>query len=102
MVYIVNKKTSSSLIPVGFKNISLFNSNKKGGAEFSIGNFVRINKLKDSLDYLMQKPQLTASDSLLFIRVCEEYSKLDPDFFNQVNKNAIINRKSHNHAKQPN
>jgi hypothetical protein len=85
MVYLVNSRPSTPLIP---KNISSITSNNKGNnyqaAAFSISNYRKISKLKDSLDYLIKLPQLTKNDSLLFIRICDEYSKLDPAFFKSV------------------
>lgn len=98
MVYIVSRKTTTSLIPAGTINSGFQNlPANNGGAAFNISNYLKISKLKDSLDYLIKKPTLTKEDSLLFIRICEEYSKLDPAFFEQVNKSIRKNFKSSNH-----
>jgi hypothetical protein len=47
---------------------------------FTFENYFQIKKLKDSLDYLMSKKPLSKNDTLLFIRICQQYSKLDPQF----------------------
>ena len=55
---------------------------------FTLSNYMAVKSLKDSLDYLMAKKQLTREDTLLFIRICQQYSKLDPHF-----SSKILNRK---------
>lgn len=55
---------------------------------FTINNYMAVRSLKDSLDYLMAKKQLTREDTLLFVRICQQYSKLDPHF-----SSKILNRK---------
>lgn len=47
---------------------------------FTFENYFEMRKLKDSLDYLMSKKPLLKKDTLLFIRICQQYSKLDPHF----------------------
>ncbi len=55
---------------------------------FTLSNYMALRSLKDSLDYLMSKKPLTKEDTLLFIRICQQYSKLDPHF-----NSRILNRK---------
>src|SRR4051794_3261840 len=40
---------------------------------FTLSNYMTVKSLKDSLDYLMAKKQLTREDTLLFIRICQQY-----------------------------
>lgn len=97
MVYVVNSRPATSLIPKNIESaIMKSNQRKSSGAPFSISNYMKITKLKDSLDYLIKLPSLTKSDSLLFIRICDEYSKLDPAFSKQV-KEAIHKKNNPNH-----
>ena len=98
MLYMINRDPPAPLVPPDIAR----NSTERGtrpniGAEFSISNYMKISKLKDSLDYLMKKKSLSGEDSLLFIRICNEYSKLDPDFSQQVNKHINKTPKSKNH-----
>lgn len=96
MLYIVYTKPPISLIPKNItKAISITNERENNTAAFSLSNYLKISKLKDSLDYLMKLPTLTKSDSLLFIRICDQYTKFDPTFFRQVNE-AI--HKKHNNS----
>ena len=55
---------------------------------FTLSNYMAVKNLKDSLDYLISKKKLTKEDTLLFIRICQQYSKLDPHF-----SSRILNRK---------
>lgn len=97
MIYIVNSRPATSLIPKNIESTVLkSNQRRTSGADFSISNYVKITRLKDSLDYLMKLPALTKSDSLLFIRICDEYTKLDPTFSKQV-KNALNKKNNSNH-----
>ena len=50
------------------------------GVPFTFENYFEMKKMKDSLDYLMSKKPLSRNDTLLFIRICQQYSKLDPHF----------------------
>lgn len=63
-------------------------SSSRSDIPFTLGNYMEVKSLKDSLDYLMSKKQLTREDTLLFIRICQQYSKLDPHF-----SSKILNRK---------
>ena len=58
------------------------------GINFSISNYLKLKDLKDSLDMIMHKQNMTKEDTLLFIRICQQYEKVDPDFFKQLNKYA--------------
>ena len=62
-------------------------ASKSTGVAFTFGNFIEMNRMKDSLDYLLSKKALSKNDTLLFIRICQQYSKLDPHF-----KQQILNR----------
>jgi hypothetical protein len=101
MVYLVNRKPAPTLLPKGLNANPFSIPGKNNGASFSIPNYLKISKLKDSLNYIMKKPQLSKKDSLLFIRICEEYSKLDPAFFQEVNKSVHKNLKPSNHETKP-
>lgn len=57
------------------------------GVAFTFENFFEMKRMKDSLDYLLSKKPLSKNDTLLFIRICQKYSKLDPHF-----KQKILNR----------
>lgn len=96
MLYVVHSKPPSTLMPKDFKGISNISQPNNSQADFSIPNYLKISKLKDSLDYLMKKSTLTKGDSLLFMRICDEYSKLDPAFFKQVNQALTKKNKNPN------
>ncbi len=51
---------------------------------FTLSNYMMVKNLKDSLDYLMSKKQLTRGDTLLFVRICQQYSKIDPHFNSRI------------------
>lgn len=84
MVFLVNRKPAPSLLPKNSKQQT--ETVNQQGVDFSISNYMKIKKLKDSLDYLIKKGTLTKEDSLLFLRIAGEYSRLDPQFGEAVNK----------------
>lgn len=56
------------------------------GIPFSFKNYREMIEIKDSLEYLMNKPKRTASDTALALRLFQKMEKLDPDFFNQLKR----------------
>lgn len=50
------------------------------GGEFSLGNFLEILKIRDSIKYLMVKRHLSGQDSLLFIRLSERMAQIDKGY----------------------
>jgi hypothetical protein len=97
MFYIVNTAPPLPLIPKNIgKAITDNNTGRSEPVSFNFSNFMKISKLKDSMDYLMKQPHLSKKDSLLFIRICDEYAKLDPTFFKQV-KEAIHKKNNPNY-----
>ena len=58
------------------------------GVDFSISNYLKLKDLKDSLEIIMHKQTMTREDTLLFIRIYQQYEKVDPDFSKQLNKYA--------------
>lgn len=96
MLYVVNSRPAKSLIPKDIiKNIS--RTEQRQSAPYTIANYMKVSELKDSLDYLMRLPKLTKTDSLLFIKICDEYAKLDPSFSQSLKK--VLNKKSSTYEK---
>jgi len=61
--------------------------NMKNDFHFSLSQFLEVNRIKDSLEYLMNKEQLSKRDSLLFIRLSEKMSQIDTSFQTIPNSN---------------
>ncbi|OJU26149.1 MAG: hypothetical protein BGN92_13680 [Sphingobacteriales bacterium 41-5] len=53
------------------------------GIPFSFKNYREMTSIKDSLEYLMNKPSRTAADTALALRLFQKMEQLDPEFFNQ-------------------
>ena len=85
LLFIVNhsKKPTIGLAYQKTK-MALFTSSP--GVDFSISNYMKLKDLKDSLELVMHKQTMTREDTLLFIRIYEQYEKIDPDFSKQLNK----------------
>jgi len=56
----------------------------KSAVPFSLANYMAISKLKDSLNYLLSKKELSREDTLLFIRIAQQYERIDPAFFRRL------------------
>lgn len=88
MLYVTNRKDAKPFLPSilesGKKSIPLQQENGSAGPAFSLGNYMQIARLKDSLDMLMAKKTLTHADTLMALRIFEAYSRLDPSFLPQV------------------
>lgn len=55
------------------------------GAQYSLQNYQIMTKLKDTLEYLMAKgDRLTKDDTLIFLRVVDQFHKIDPTMFETV------------------
>lgn len=90
MLYVVNTRKAPSLtegLRKGSKMITNPASHINGGPEFSLGNYFRISKLKDSLEYYMNKKHKTTEDTLAVIRIFEAYQKMDPALFKVFHEN---------------
>lgn len=59
-------------------NIGLIEKGIPSGNSMSFGEFRKIGKLKDSLESLMEKGIKSREDTLLFLRIIEQYRKIDP------------------------
>lgn len=54
-------------------------------ADYSFANYQTMTKLKDTLEYLMAKgSNLTAADTATFLRVIDQFHKVDPSLFEKV------------------
>jgi hypothetical protein len=51
---------------------------------FTWDNYSKMSAIKDTLEYLMNKPQLSRADTLTFMRIADQIEKLDPDFVNKI------------------
>lgn len=49
---------------------------------FTLSNYIKIKKLRDSLVVLMNKKSMTHSDTLQFIKLVEEFNRLSKTEFN--------------------
>lgn len=54
--------------------------------DFSWKNFWTVKKIKDSMEYIMNKKHLSRQDTLLFIRLSERFSKVDNGYHPIYNK----------------
>lgn len=59
-----------------------------GDIPFTWKNYQQVSALKDSLEYLMNKTNRNAEDTLLFIRIFERYARLDPAFAKAILKGS--------------
>lgn len=88
MLYLTGRRGAKPFLPSildsGKKTIPLQQKNGSTGPAFSLGNYMQIARLKDSLDMLMAKKTLTHADTLMALRIFEAYSRLDPSFLPQV------------------
>jgi hypothetical protein len=51
---------------------------------FTWDNYSRLSSIKDTLEYLMNKPSLSQNDTLIFLRITSAIEKLDPDFVKKL------------------
>ncbi|MEY2916395.1 MAG: hypothetical protein RIS73_109 [Bacteroidota bacterium] len=51
---------------------------------FTWDNYSKMSSIKDTLEYLMNKPQLSQQDTLTFMRIATEIEKLDPAFIKKI------------------
>lgn len=56
------------------------------GIPFSFKNYREMLSIRDSLEYLITKPNRTASDTALAMRLFKKMETLDPEFFNKIKK----------------
>lgn len=101
MLYISNREPKKPFLPSilegGKKTIPLQQGTEDaGGPAFSLGNYMQVARLKDSLDMLMAKKTLTHADTLMALRIFEAYSRLDPSFLPQVTNALKGKQKSSN------
>ncbi len=54
------------------------------GIPFSFKNYREMLSIRDSLEYLITKPNRTASDTALAMRLFKKMETLDPGFFNRI------------------
>ena len=90
MLYVVNTRKAPSFtegLRKGSKMITNPASHINGGPEFSLGNYFRISKLKDSLEYYMNKKHKTTEDTLAVIKIFKAYQKMDPTLFKALHEN---------------
>jgi len=59
-------------------NIGLIEQEMPRGNTLMFDEFRKVSKLKDSLEMLMEKGITTREDTLLFLRIVEQYRKVDP------------------------
>lgn len=63
------------------------------GIPFSFKNYKEMLSIRDSLEYLITKPNRTTKDTALAIRLFKKMETIDPDFFSKI--------KSADHGKIP-
>lgn len=51
---------------------------------FTWDNYSKMSSIKDTLEYLMNKQQLSKEDTLTFMRIADQIEKLDPDFVKKI------------------
>lgn len=51
---------------------------------FTWDNYSKMSSIKDTMEYLMSKQQLTIEDTLTFMRIADQIEKLDPDFVKKI------------------
>lgn len=55
---------------------------------FTWDNYSKMTSIKDTLEYLMNKRQLSKEDTLTFMRIADQIEKLDPDFIKKIKQQA--------------
>lgn len=55
---------------------------------FTWDNYSKMSSIKDTLEYLMNKQQLSKEDTLTFMRIADQIEKLDPDFIKKIKQQA--------------
>ncbi|HAO05670.1 MAG TPA: hypothetical protein DCQ50_01540 [Chryseobacterium sp.] len=54
------------------------------GIPFTFKNYREMISIQDTLQYLANKPNRTASDTAILLRLFDKMEKLDPQFFNKI------------------
>lgn len=61
---------------------------------FSIGNYMTVKRLQDTLQALMAKGKLDRDDTLTFVRVYQQFSQIDPTITEDFEKaNQVLEEK---------
>jgi len=56
------------------------------GIPFTLKNYREMISIQDTLQYLANKPNRTASDTAVLLRLFDKIEKLDPLFFNKIKR----------------
>jgi len=54
------------------------------GIPFTFKNYREMISIQDTLQYLANKPNRTASDTAILLRLFDKMEKIDPQFFNKI------------------
>lgn len=77
----VTRKKKDTIWELNFRVPGVNSSNAgHSGFVFSFKNFRDMEKIKDSLAYLLSKKQLSRDDRLLFIRLSEKLQEIDTGY----------------------
>lgn len=68
------------------------------GIPFTFKNYQEMISIQDTLQYLANKPNRTASDTAILMRLFDKMAKLDPQFFNKIKqlqdeKDSLLKKK---------
>ena len=74
------------------------NSINDMGIPFTLKNYQEMISIQDTLQYLANKPNRTASDTAVLLRLFDKMEKLDPQFFNKIKqlqneKDTVLKKK---------
>jgi len=56
------------------------------GIPFTLENYRMMSAIQDTLAYLASKPERSAADTLIMLRLFERIEKIDPDFFKVIDE----------------
>lgn len=94
LLFVVNHSKKPT-IGLAYQKTKMVLFNNGTDINFSIPNYFKMKDLKDSLELVMHKQKMTKDDTLLLIRIYQQYATIDPDFFKQLNK--YTNEKNNSH-----
>ena len=94
LLFVVNHSKKPT-IGLAYQKTKMVLFNNNADVNFSIPNYFKMKELKDSLELVMHKEKMTKDDTLLLIRIYQQYATIDPDFFKQLNKYTNEKKSTH-------
>ena len=82
------KASSFHYADLKLKHDGTAKTNEAPDIPFTWDNYSKMNSIKDTLEYLMSKTQLSREDTLIFMRIASAIEKLDPDFVKKIKQQS--------------